>query len=390
MVGGTRSYEMARRMVQAGHEVHMISSWREKSSKNGWRHEIIEGINLHWLSVHYDNKFSFLGRIFAFLKFALHAGPKAKSIGGDVVLATSTPLTIALPGVYAAKRMGIPMVFEVRDLWPELPIAIGTLSNPILISMARWLEKFAYKNSARVVALSPGMAEGIRSQGYPDELISIIPNSCDNDIFAPSTEGALRFRSEHPEIGDGPIILYAGTFGQINGVEFLPKLAARLKNSHPDLRFVAIGRGAEFASVREQASSLGVLNANYFQYDSKPKLKLVEAFQAATISMSLFIDLPEMQHNSANKFFDTLASGTAVAINYYGWQANLIENNYIGVVLGPDIDLAADKLSKVIDHPAEVEKMGMNARIVAENDFDRNKLASDLIWTLEVAVAESN
>ena len=167
MSGGTRSYEMARRFVSAGHEVHMITSSREKhNNASGWVKEIIDGIHVYWLAVPYSNKMSFKVRVMAFLKFAVASGAKAYRVGGDVIFATSTPLTIALPAVYAAKRLRKPMVFEVRDIWPELPIAVGALKNPFLKKAAKWLEKFAYKNAAHVVALSSGMADGVIKSRY--------------------------------------------------------------------------------------------------------------------------------------------------------------------------------------------------------------------------------
>ncbi len=382
MAGGTRSYEFAKRMVEAGHEVHMISTWRGEEEATGWWHEHVDGINVHWLPVRYDNSMSFGKRVSAFMDFALRAGPKAASIGGDLVFATSTPLTIAIPAIFASRRLGCPMVFEVRDLWPELPIAIGALKHPLLKTSARLLEKVAYNASAHVVALSPGMAEGVRKTGFPAERIHVIPNSCDNKMFAPSHEGARRFHQLHPELGDGPLVLYAGTFGQINGVGFLPDLASRLTDAIPQARFVAIGNGAEAETVLEHARELGVLNKNYFQYPAMPKHELVDAFQAADISMSLFIDLPEMWHNSANKFFDTLASGTPIAINYFGWQAKLIEQHEVGLVVGPDLDVAAAKLHDLLDNPAMRKRMGENARSLALTAFDRDKLAQELLSVL--------
>jgi len=122
---------MARRFVAAGHEVHIITSNRERNKNaSGWLDEIIDGIHVHWFALPYPNKMDFKARVSAFLKFAMASGAKAYRVGGDVIFATSTPLTIALPAVYAAKRLRKPMLFEVRDLWPELPISVGALNNP--------------------------------------------------------------------------------------------------------------------------------------------------------------------------------------------------------------------------------------------------------------------
>ena len=154
MSGGTRSYEMARRIVAAGHEVHMVTSIREpKHQQRDWISTDEAGIRVHWYPVPYSNHMSYLRRIGAFLSFANAAYKKVMELRGDLIFATSTPLTIVLPAVPAARKKNIPMVLEVRDLWPEMPIAIGALRNPIMRFTARRLERWAYRNSMAVVAL---------------------------------------------------------------------------------------------------------------------------------------------------------------------------------------------------------------------------------------------
>lgn len=386
MSGGTRSYEMAKRFAAAGHEVHVITSWRDETEHTTWWSEDCDGVHVHWLPLPYTNTMSYPDRIRAFFRFALQAGRKAVEIGGDVVFATSTPLTIAIPGVRAARRLGVPMVFEVRDLWPELPVAMKALRNPVAIWLARKLERYAYRNSARIVALSPGMAEGVVATGYPGDKVDIIPNSSDVDLFAPDAAGAARFRAAHPELGEGPIVLYAGTFGHINGVGYLAELASRFTERAPDIRFVAIGKGAEYDLVRARARELGVLDRNFFTYPAKPKRELVDAFRAATVSTSLFVDIPEMWHNSANKFFDGLASGTAIAINYQGWQADLLRDRNAGIVLGADPDHGAAVLNDFLSDPERVAGCGKQARDLACTTFNRDILAAQLVKVIERAV----
>src|SRR5690625_1515997 len=227
--GGTRSYEMARRFVAMGHEVHMVTSWRGETKRDNWFETVEDGIHVHWMPVPYSNEMGFAERIRAFLQFALAAPRRAVKIGGDVVFATSTPLTIAMLGVYASKRLRVEMVFEVRDLWPELPIAIGALRNPVLKWAAHRLEAFAYRNSSQIVALSPGMRDGVVSTGYPEDRVHVIPNSSDVDRFqAPNVDGN-RFLNQHPYLQGRRIVLYAGTFGKIHGVDYLVRLAAAMR-----------------------------------------------------------------------------------------------------------------------------------------------------------------
>ena len=135
--GGTRSYELARRLVRSGHTVTVITSSaflpKNWSLPNMWNYRELEGIRLIILKLPYSNKMSFFRRIGAFLRFSFYSTVKAFKVKVDLIFATSTPLTIAIPAVLASKKSGAPLVFEVRDLWPELPIAVGALKSPVII-----------------------------------------------------------------------------------------------------------------------------------------------------------------------------------------------------------------------------------------------------------------
>ncbi len=388
MPGGSRVYEMAKRLTAAGHQVDVVTSYRDKHDESGWFATEEGGATIHWLPVSYANTMGFLRRILAFFRFAVRAAFKTASLQADVVFATSTPLTICIPGIYAAKRQKIPMVFEVRDLWPEMPIAVGALKNPLTIWVARKLERFAYRHAARVVALSPGMADGVASTGYPRDRIHVIPNSCDLDRFAPDSSAESRFRSRYPELGTGPIVLYAGTMGRVNEVSYLVRVAASVKSTTPNLRFVVFGEGSESEKTRELAKELGVLDVNYFQYDRIPKEQVVDAFLSATLITSIFAPIPEMEKNSANKFFDGLASGKPIAINYGGWQADLLGESGAGLVLDRNPEVAAKQMADFLSDSEMVEKAGLAARKLAEERFSRDKLAKELDSVLLSAVEE--
>jgi len=385
MSGGTRSYEMARRLVEWGHEVHVVTSWRENKSSLNWFQTNEDGINVHWLPVSYSNSMNFWQRLWAFFKFAIGVIPRAIKIGGDVVFATSTPLTIALPGAAVSCLLKVPMVFEVRDLWPEVPIAMGFLRNPIAIAAARWLERFAYRQSTWVVALSDGMADGVVATGYPSDRVSVIPNGSDLELFAHNTDGGRRFRRDHPELGNGPIILYPGTLGKVNRVSYLVHLARGVIAHRPDIKFVVIGSGAEAEQTKITAEELGVLGKNYFQYSPVAKRELVDAFSAASVIISLCVDEPALRANSANKFFDGLASGTAVAINYLGWQAELLQESGAGLVLPSDPGRATKIFLDFVGSPEAMAAAGKKARVLAENYFARDILARRLETVLRDA-----
>jgi glycosyltransferase involved in cell wall biosynthesis len=384
MSGGTRSFEMARRMVAAGHEVHMITSWRDSYGDKKWFESQVAGIHVHWLPVEYSNNMSFSARIMAFFIFALRSAIKASQIRADLVFATSTPLTIALPAVFAAKKLKIPMVFEVRDLWPELPIAMGALKNPIARYFASKLESLAYKNASAVIALSPGMKEGVVRTGYASSKVAVIPNSSDIDMFQVNHDEGKLFRKKRKWLGDKPLLIYTGTFGLINGVGYLVDLAVELLRLDSDIRILAIGGGAEFDDVSQSAHDSGVLNKNLFIEDYLKKKEIPAALNAATMACALFIDKPEMRSNSANKFFDALAAGKPVMINYGGWMHKLVNTHGCGISMWQKtIEEVALELNEVTHDKYWLESASISSINLAKAYFDRDILASQLMSVLK-------
>lgn len=387
MSGGTRSYEMARRMVAAGHEVHMLTSYREKDRQGEWYTTDEAGIQVHWYPVPYSNHMSYGKRIKAFFAFALAARKKALGLEGDIVFATSTPLTIALPGVLAARKHKIPMVFEVRDLWPEMPIAIGALKNPAMRFAARRLERWAYRHSSAVVALSPGMKEGVEATGYPANRVAVIPNSSDNHEFQHDQGAAEAFRAQRTWLGSRPLLVYAGTFGKVNGVGYMVELAAALKKSGSDIRLLLVGDGQERPALIAAAQESGVYEENLFFESTMPKREIPGLLSAATMASSLFIDLPEMRRNSANKFFDALASGTPVLLNYGGWMHDLVKTHGCGLAMWQTpVEQVAEELDAKLHDSDWLAQAGAAAKALAEQEFDRDVLANQLIQVLEATL----
>jgi glycosyltransferase involved in cell wall biosynthesis len=372
---------MARRLVSMGHEVNLVTSNRDIIDKRNtdWYQTNESGIIVHWLPVAYSNYFGFYQRMQAFMRFAYKAACKATFLEGDIIFATSTPLTIALPAIFAARRKKVPMVFEVRDLWPALPIAVGALKSKSLIMMANWLEMLAYRHASRIVALSPGMRDGIINTGYPADRVHVIPNGSDLDLFCVDSTIGNAFRQKYDWLQDRPLVVYTGALGRINDVSYLVKLAAVVKSEDPNIRFLVVGDGQEKKIILNLAQEMGVLNVNFFIMDRVPKEGVPAILSAADIATSLVLDIKAIWDNSANKFFDALASGKPIAINYGGWQADIIQDNNVGVVLDAhDMHLAKNTLLGTLRDETWLKQAGRNARQVALDRFERGKLAQEL------------
>jgi len=391
---GTRSYEVGKRLVAEGHKVTFVTSSAYLSAaydlRPGWSELVIDGMNLHVLHLPYSNKDPFIKRIFIFLRFSLQSVLKSLSLKCDVVLATSTPLTIALPGLIYSKLKKRPLVFEVRDLWPELPIATGVIKNKLVIKFAEWLEHYTYKNSTRLIGLSPGMCNGIARHGIEADKITLASNSCDTALFdVPDSVGSKYMETNLQFVDGRRLVVYTGTFGLINDVGYLAKLAKEMLVIDEKICFIAIGDGAEKDKVIRLANELGVLDRNFFVLPPVAKTDIVKLLSAADLSLSLFGQIEEMWNNSANKLFDALASKTPIAINYGGWQKDFIEEFQCGLVLDCNnfVD-SARKISLFLNDKERYSLAKKQCQELAYNHFSRNIMASRIEKTLIEAVSD--
>ena len=372
MPGSTRSFELSKRLVENGHKVYLITSKRDdyQLQKNGWTKE--NGIDVYWTPVSYSNKMGFLRRIFSFLLFSIKSLKVTLSIDADIIYATSTPLTIAIPAIIYSKLKSKPMIFEVRDLWPEIPIAVGALKSPFTRFLALYLEKLAYKNSKKIIALSDGMRSGIIKKGYPANKINVITNLSNTRAYEEidkNKDYGIRIHNYYPEPLD-KLVIYTGAFGHVNDVNYLIKIAGVLKNINNKIKFIIAGEGVEQQNIYSTSKELGVLNSSVFIIDPLEKSKIPLLYSKASIVSSLFINLEELWNNSANKFFDGLAAGKPIMINYSGWQRSLLEKYNAGFYVPFDDYLkGAEILNKIVNNNELSKNMGHAAKKLANKHF---------------------
>jgi glycosyltransferase involved in cell wall biosynthesis len=392
-VGGIRSYEFARRLVKAGHSVTMMTA-RDHSAPwttGGWLHQHKVGdidvttLRAAYRDGRYGTTIPYFKRMMHFFQFAIVACWAVLRIPKhDVVFATSTPLTIGIPGVFASKVWRVPLVFEVRDLWPEGPIQMSALRHPALVALARWLERTIYRHSTHIVALSPGMAEGVRQTGIPDEKISVIPNASDLDIFRPGIDGS-DFRTQ---LGlEGKFVCsYCGAMGEANDLTHVVRAAHLLQEQGDDeIMFVLCGQGKRRPNLEAYCREHGISNVLF--WGPIPKQVVPHLAAASDVCMTMFKNLPVWDTSSPNKFFDSLAAGKPVLINFRGWLRDLIRQHEIGVCVEPDsAESIVEQVSYLRDHPELCVQYGKNARKLAKEQFSRDELATQLERVLVTAV----
>ena len=388
--GGTRSYEFARRWVKSGHEVDVLRIGSPKSGhQRGWAATEVDGITVHTMSIAYSNKMSVPRRLAAFGGYATAASRRVRSIQPDVIYATSTPLTVAIPALVASAGYGTPYVFEVRDQWPDVPIAMGYLKNPALRWSAVSLEALAYRNAKHIVALAPGMKEDIESKGIPGQKISVIPQGCDVEIFRGVSD--LDVRRENPWLGTGPVFLYAGAIGPANGLQYLIEVSDAMRDVLPSAQFVILGDGKEREFVEAMAQERGLLGRSVHFLGSKDKHQVAAWMSASDATIALFSG-PRVLWKDAvqNKFFDSIAAERPIATNHDGWQAQVSVDEGVGVMLDPkDPGGGARKLASMVGDTEFMARVPQHCRTLAATRFNRDAQAQQALEILITAAEQS-
>lgn len=384
--GGTRSYEFARKIIDRGHDVTVVCGRTAElnlpaSDSNEVLRGIIDGIDVIQINLPYSNCDGIAKRIWIFLKFAWRGTRIAMNEKYDLLFATSTPLTAGIPGIWMKwfARKKRKFVFEVRDLWPELPKALG-MKNPLLLWGMGLLEKLSYREADGCIGLSPGICDGIK-QVVPDKTVEMIPNGCDLDIFEPGNRKDLRLEGVAL---DDTLAVFTGAHGIANGLEAVLDMAAEIKQrGREDIKIAFIGDGKRKPDLIKQAEEEGLDNCLFF--DALPKNVLNKIVSSADIGLMVLKNVPAFYYGtSPNKFFDYIASGLPVVNNYPGWLADIIRENNCGVVVPPDnANTFADTLIYLADHPDKRRIMGANSRHLAEKQFSRDELSDRFVEFLE-------
>lgn len=375
--GGTRSYDLATSFVKMGIDVTIVTATSDKTYKTGKRWEKVErdGLTVYYTYLPYSNQLSYFRRIIVFFQFLWRASIKVLRLKGDMVLATSTPLTIGVPALIKYKLHKTPYIFEVRDVWPEAVIAIGAIKNKLPQKILYELERVIYKNSIAIIPLSTDMQKSIitRYPKFEAKAKVVVENISEISRFQ-NTSKNIDLKSI---IGFSPrfSVLYAGTFGRVNGIQYVIELAKLTLELDDKIVYILMGKGADKENIIKQAEEAGVLDRNVFILPPVSKNELPSWYKSISMGSSFVIPIKELWANSANKFFDTLAAGKPILINHEGWQSETIKRKNIGYVLPQKI--TKDEARKFVQYT-------QNHELIIEQESNALKTAIEC-YSLEKA-----
>lgn len=380
--GGTRSYWISQELIRRGHQVTMITSTNAKLHPEPCEIDV-DGIHVIYVKNQYSNYMSAPRKVLSFLNFirlAIQEGSKQNNV--DMIYATSTPLTVGYIAMRLKKKCGWPYVFEVRDLWPEFPIQIGAIKNKLVIKYLRGLERRIYKNSEFVVALSPGMQDGVIAAGMPANKTAMIPNMSKPDKFYPhekNVEIAKQFGIDLTKFN----VVHFGSMGKANGLEYIIQAAKCLRDRGDDsISFVFMGDGATQPLLKDMVEKDNLSNVIFLGNHSMGTVS--EVVNCCDASITTFRNLPILKTNSPNKLFDSLSAGKPIIVNSPGWTKELVEKENCGFFVNPEKpEELSEKLLLYKDDKELLSIWGQNARKLSIEVFDKSILSAKVADVIE-------
>lgn len=326
---------------------------------------------MHYLPVPYDNSFDYYKRSVSFLRFVFASIRIAAGIKNvDLIYAISVPLTIAFVARWTSFRKQIPYCFEVGDLWPDAPIEMGFIRNPLMKSTLYSVEKATYRKAETVIALSPPIKEAILKKA-PEAKVITIPNMADCDFFKPTP------RNDQSKF----VVSYIGAAGLANGLDYFLECANLARKAQLPIHFVVCGTGALLERLKGNAKQLGLQNITFTGFVNRDGVRDV-----MNITDAMFVcykDRPILETGSPNKFFDGLAAGKLIVINFGGWIKKEIEEHRCGVAVSKSDP--ADFINKIrtfITDPDLLKEYQKNSRALAEKKYDKKLLITSWLRAL--------
>lgn len=386
----TRSFHHARALAAAGHSVTLLCgryqgavTGLEGAFHQGERRGTMEGFAVREFDIRCGNAQGLAARSLAFLRFAARAARVALMERWDLVVASSTPLTVAVPALLARRRRRVPFLFEIRDPWPELPGALSAqgrgVPKPVLAAMGR-LADAACRDAAAVLALTEGIAETAIARGATTRNVCVLPQGADLDLFGPHV---APWRP--PGLPAGAVLaVYAGAHGAANGLEALLDAAALLRGA--GIILLLVGEGARKPALMARAAAED-LPARFL--DPLPKARLAALLRDADIGLHCLAPVPEFAEWTApNKLVDGFAAGLPMVTNVPGRAARLVTEGGCGIAVPPgDAAALAAALRRLAGNPALRARMGANGRLLAERRFDARRIATEFVRLAEEAAA---
>ncbi len=391
-----RIVSLAKGLQSRDHDVVVVTAkpnHPEGVIRKGYRgrglvYDVQKGIPTIHTWVYADPEKSLLTRLRNYLSFMCSSIVGAVRAHGsfDVVVASSPPLFVGPAGWIAARLLGAKFVFDVRDLWPDLAVAMNELDGPLKIWLAKRLEHFIYHRADAITAVTNGFCEAIQSVTGSDTPVQRVMNGTEPEIFR-RDEAGQRLREESG-FDNRFVITYAGNVGICQGLDHILEAAERLEKDRQEVLFRFVGSGPVKEKLQQEAERRNLANIEFH-----PRVSLDEAAAHMAAADALLVPLADHEIYRSfipSKLFDSMAAGRPVLLSVDGEARSILEDaeagRYYPAENGQEL---ANHIRWMVDHPEAHTEMGENGRAYAQTHCTREAQAKRMTAFLEELVGQA-
>jgi len=389
--GPARVAEMATRWIEAGHSVAVFTGMPNRPEGRihpGYRGKLFmqeewEGIRVFRSWLYASPRHGFGRTVFNNTSFMVSAAAHAMARGGalDVLIASSPPFFPHLAGRAAAAVRRIPLVLEVRDLWPDYLVQMGVVKGAAARSLFA-VERRLLRAAERVVVVTESFRCRMLEKGVDPARVHVIPNGVETERYyrdpqAPPPVPELVRRNGDYLVG------YLGNFGAGQNLGAVLDAAAILAEDRPRTRFVLVGDGPHGEELRARAAQL----PNVAVLPPIPKEATRAFYNACDVCLVPLAPVPVFQETVPSKLFEILACERPLVASLEGEGKAIVEASGAGVVRPPgDPASIADGIREIRGmSEAERAAMGRAGRAYVECRFGRASLAARYLDVLRAA-----
>ena len=391
-----RAAELARHWSELGHDVSILTGFPNHPTgvvPEEWRprlrrlvyHEKFGKVNIYrtWLWPLPNRKSH--ERIRNYSSFCISAALRGLTLPHpDVVIATSPQLLVGLSGWWLSFARDIPLVFEVRDLWPESLTAVGIGDETSLLHQTlAGIARFLYDRSHRIVVVTPAFKDRLMEDWrIPAAKIAIVENGVETDLFAPAPVPITDQIRRQLGVEDRFLVSYIGTMGNAHGLETLLDAAAQLQTRNTNIAFLLLGEGAEKQRIKSLAQSRDLVNIVFL--DQQPREKIPAFIAASQACMVLLKKTDVFKSVIPTKMLEFMSCARPVILGVEGQARQILEQANAGIAMEPEnpAELVA-AIQKLVSNPELGVTLGQKGREHIVRNFSRARTAEKYVEILE-------
>jgi colanic acid biosynthesis glycosyl transferase WcaI len=387
----TRLAAVTRAVRAAGHEVEVVTALPNYPSGRVFRgyrgkvyaREEFEGIPVHrtWLVASMG---AGMGRLANYASFALTCAiGLRRAHQPDFVFIESPPLSLAVPGLMAARLWRARSILNVADLWPDSVREMGVLREGAFLSAAERLEAWAYRRADLVSAVTDSIGHALmESKAVPPRKVVSLPNGVDLDLFRPRPRDPTVLDELGLKMSGGEfVVMYAGTLGLAQGLDTALDAMALLAVRGSLVHLLLVGDGSERARLERTAEERQLPNVTFAA--PMPLETLARLWSVADAGFASLRKLKVFEGVRPSKIFPVMGAGKPLLYSGSGETARLIEDADAGLVAPPeDAAAMAAMFEQLAADRGLAVRLGENGRRYAEQHLSWERLVRDWLEQL--------